>query len=93
MDVGKIFEYYGKTVILTIPHIHARTGSITTSYLHDVGKIKAFKKCVNSKEKMNVLEDIGLPSTINEKTVGKKFQNLFKQNATSEWKMNQLQKK
>ena len=32
---------------------------------------KVFKKCVNSKEKMNLLQDIGLPSTINKKAVDK----------------------
>ena len=29
------------------------------------------EKCVNSNEKMNLLQDIGVPSTTNEKTVGK----------------------
>ena len=47
------------------------TGCDTTSYLHGVGKIKVFKKYVNSKEKMNLLQDIGVPSTITEKTVDK----------------------
>ena len=42
-----------------------------TSYLHGVGKIKVLKKCVNSKEKMNLLQDVGVSSTINEKNVGK----------------------
>ena len=32
---------------------------------------KVFKKCVNSKEKMNLLQDIGVPSTINKKAVDK----------------------
>ena len=36
-----------------------------------MGKIKVFEKCENSKEKMNLLQDIGVPSSINEKTVGK----------------------
>ena len=67
IDIGKIVEYFGKDVILKLPHIHAETG------------------CVN------LLEGIGVPSTINEKTVGK-IQNLFKQCATPEWKMNQLQR-
>ena len=39
--------------------------------LNGVIKIKVFKKCVNSKEKMNLLKDIGVPLTINGKTVGK----------------------
>ena len=40
---------------------------------------------------VNLLEGTGVPSTINEKTVGK-IQNLFKQCATPEWKMNQSQR-
>ena len=47
------------------------TGCYTTSYLQDVRKIKVFKRCVNSKEKMYLLEGIVVPSTINEKTVDK----------------------
>ena len=70
-DVRKIVEYYGKDVILKLPHIHAVIGCDTMSYLHGVGKIKVFKKCVNSKENINLLLDIGVLSTINEKTVGK----------------------
>ena len=46
-------------------------GCDTKSYLQGVGKVKVFKKCVNSEEKMNLLQDIGVPSTINEKTVRK----------------------
>ena len=71
IDVGKIVEYYGKDVMLKLPHIHALRGWDTTSYLHGFGKIKVFKKCVNSKEKMNILQDFDVLSTINEKTVGK----------------------
>ena len=48
IDVGKIVEYYGKDVILKLPHIHAVTGCDTKSYLPGVAKIKVFKKCVNS---------------------------------------------
>ena len=54
IGAGKIVEYYGKHVILKLPHIHALTGCDSSSYLHGVGKIKVFKKCVNSKEKMNL---------------------------------------
>ena len=32
IDVGKIVEYYGKDVVLKLPHIHAITGCDTTSY-------------------------------------------------------------
>ena len=64
IEVIKIVEYYGKDVTLKFPHIHALTGCNTTSYLHGMGKIKVYKKCVNSKEKMNLLQDIGVPSTI-----------------------------
>ena len=71
IEVGKIVEYYGKNVIQKLPHIHAVTGCDTTPYLHSVEKIKVFKKSMNSKEKMNLLQDTGVPSTIDEKTVGK----------------------
>ena len=71
IEVGKIVEYYGKNVIQKLLHIHAVTGCDTTSYLHSVEKIKVFKKSMNSKEKMNLLQDTGVPSTIDEKTVGK----------------------
>ena len=47
------------------------TGCDTRSYLYGVGKIKVFKKCANSKEKLNLLQDVVVPSTINEKTVDK----------------------
>ena len=36
-----------------------------------MGKIKVLKKCVNSKEKMKLSQDVGVPSSINEKTFGK----------------------
>ena len=67
----KIAKYYGKHVILKLPHIHALTGCDSSSYLHGVGKNKVFEKCVNSKEKMNLSQDVGVPSSINEKTFGK----------------------
>ena len=73
-----LVEHYSKNVILKLPHIHAVTSCNATSSLYGVGKIKVFKKCVNSKEKMNLLQDIGL--------------NLFKQCATPEWKINQSQR-
>ena len=38
IDVRKIVAYYGKDVILKLPHIHAVAGCDTTSYLHGVGK-------------------------------------------------------
>ena len=41
----------------------------TPSYLHGVGTTKVFKRCVNSKEKINLLQGFGTPSTINEKNV------------------------
>ena len=65
IDRGKIVEYYGKDVILKLPDIHAVTGCDTMSYLLGVRKIEVFKKCVNSKEKMNLLQDIDVSSTIN----------------------------
>ena len=84
-------NWIGKYVILKLPHIHAVTGCDTTSYLHGKGKIKVFENCVNSKEKMNLLQDIGVPSTINEKLLIK-FQNLIKKCANPEWQMNQSQR-
>ena len=71
INVGKIVEYYGKDVMLKPSHIHAITCWDTTSYLNSVGKIKVFKRCVKSKEKLNLLQDFVVPLTINEKTVGK----------------------
>ena len=44
IDLGKIIEYYGKDGILKLPCIHAMTVCDTTSYLHDLGKIKVSKK-------------------------------------------------
>ena len=61
IDVGKIVDYYNKDVILKLVNIHEVTGSDTTSYLHGMGKIKVFKNYVNSKEKMNLLQDTGVP--------------------------------
>ena len=71
INVGKIVEYYGKDVMLKPSHIHAVTCWDTMPYLYCVGKIKVFKKCVKSKEKLNLLQDFVLPLTINKKTVGK----------------------
>ena len=89
INVGKIVEYYGKDVMLKPSHIHAVTCWDTTSYLNSVGKIKVFKRCVKSKEKLNLLQDFVVPLT---KKLLVKFQNLFKQCAPPEWKMNQLQR-
>ena len=74
IDVGKIVQYYGKDVIIKVAHIRAVTGCDTTSHLLGVRKVKvfkSFKSCVNSKEKMNLLQHIGVPLTINKETVGK----------------------
>ena len=65
IDRGKIVEYYGKDVVLKLPYIHAVTSCDAMSYLQGVRKIEVFKKCVNSKEKMNLLQDIDVSSTIN----------------------------
>ena len=70
IDVGKIVGYNGKDVKLKLPHIHVVTGCDTSSYLHGVGEIKVFKRCVSSKEKMNLLQDINVKLLV-------KFQNLL----------------
>ena len=42
-----------EAVTVKLPHIHVVTGCDTTFYLHGVGKMKVFKKRVNSKETRN----------------------------------------
>ena len=59
VNVRKIVQYLGKEVSLKLPHIHAITGCDTTSYLHNVGKMKVLNKCLKSNDVVACLEGLG----------------------------------
>ena len=81
INIRKIVEYLGTDVATKLPQIHAVTGFETTSLLHSVGEIKGLKKCLNGKEKLSLLNIIGVSSKFQTQQL-KMWKSLFKLFAT-----------
>ena len=60
INIKKIVEYLGSDVTTKFPQIHAARRRDTTSFLHVAGKIKVFKKSLNGKEKLRLINTIGV---------------------------------
>ena len=69
INITKIVEYLGTDVAKKLPQILAVTGCDTTSLLHGAGKIKVLKKCLNTKEKLRLLNTIGVSCKVSDTAI------------------------
>ena len=59
VDMRKIVQYLGRELSLILPYLHAITGCDTTSYLHNVGKMRVLQKCLKDNSAVASLERLG----------------------------------
>lgn len=59
IDIAKIRDHIGDEICKILPQFHAITGCDTTSYMFNVGKIKALKQIMKNPELIHLISEIG----------------------------------
>ena len=63
VDIKKVYDYVGYEVASVLPQFHAITGSDSTSYKYNKGKIGALKKLLKDKSLCRYLRSLGVEAT------------------------------